>query len=171
MYHEHTHCIYQTIWSPHAPDIFASAAGDHSLKIWDTKCPRSIQTIMAHHNEILALDWNKYREGVLVTGSVDKSIKVWDLRFPDRELLCLSGHEYAIRRLKCSPHTPSIIGSVSYDMTLRLWDIDHSTNHHLLKVYNQHTEFVLGLDFNLHIPGQIATCAWDEEIVILQPHL
>lgn len=30
---------------------------------------------------------------------------------------------YAVRRLKSSPHQPGVVGSVSYDMSLRLWDV------------------------------------------------
>ncbi|CAG8565841.1 15462_t:CDS:2 [Funneliformis caledonium] len=114
------------------------------------------------------MDWNKYQENIIVTASSDKSVKVWDLRRPDRELLCLRGHEYAVRRVKCSPHNGNIIASVSYDMTMRIWDISRQTNP-LVNVYDGHSEFVVGLDFNLYIEGQIATCAWDENVHIFQP--
>ncbi|CAI2173617.1 14963_t:CDS:2 [Funneliformis geosporum] len=166
---EHTNCIYNTIWSPNNPDLFGSASGDNTVKIWDTKLPHSIQTIQAHPNfETLSMDWNKYQENVIVTASSDKSIKLWDLRRPDRELLCLQGHEYAVRRVKCSPHNGNIIASVSYDMTMRIWDISRQNNP-LVNVYDGHSEFVVGVDYNLYIEGQIATCAWDENVHIFQP--
>ena len=38
---------------------------------------------------------------------------VKDLRNPDRELLTLRGHNYAIRRLKASPHKEGILASSS----------------------------------------------------------
>ena len=66
------------------------------------------------------MDWNKYQENMIITGSTDKSIKVWDLRRSDHELLCLRGHEYAVRRVKCSPHDGNIIASASYDMTMEI---------------------------------------------------
>lgn len=147
--------------------MFGSASGDQTIKIWDAKVPRSVQTVHAHHNEILSLDWNKYQENVLVSGSVDHTVKVWDLRNTSCEVVCLRGHEYAIRRVKCSPHQGNIIASASYDMTMRLWDT-MSVNS-LLDVHDLHTEFVLGVDFNLYVEGEIATCAWDENIHILHP--
>jgi peroxin-7 len=166
---EHTNCVYNTIWSPYNSDLFGSASGDQTIKIWDIKLPHSIQTIIAHPGfEILSMDWNKYQENMIITGSTDKSIKVWDLRRSDHELLCLRGHEYAVRRVKCSPHNGNIIASASYDMTMRIWDISRQSNP-LMEVYDGHTEFVLGLDFNLYIEGQIATCAWDENVHIFQP--
>ncbi|TPX67074.1 hypothetical protein SpCBS45565_g04042 [Spizellomyces sp. 'palustris'] len=164
---EHTHCIYQTAWSPTSGDIFASASGDHTLKVWDVRQPRSVQTVRAHNAEILALDWNKYHQNTLVTGSVDHSVKVWDLRFPDREAMVLLGHDYAIRRVKCSPHSGNIIASASYDMTMRIWDTAMGGNR-LAHVHDQHTEFVLGVDMSMFFEGQVATCAWDELINVIQ---
>ena len=73
----------------------------------------STATIKAHNFEILTCDWNKYNENIVVTGSVDKTIKIWDLRNPEQELNVLKGHTYGVRRVKCSPHDESVIGSCS----------------------------------------------------------
>jgi peroxin-7 len=162
---EHQNCIYQTIWSPHAGEIFASASGDHTVKLWDIRQPRSVQTIIAHQNEVLALDWNKYQRDQIVTSGVDKSIKSWDLRSPYLPIVELQGHGYAVRRLKCSPHDGNLVGSVSYDMTMRLWDLSLGQQ---VFVHDMHTEFVLGLDFNLFQRGSVATCGWDESVHLLQ---
>ncbi|TPX59371.1 hypothetical protein PhCBS80983_g02557 [Powellomyces hirtus] len=164
-WHEHTHCIYQTVWSPTSGETFASASGDHTAKIWDVRQPRSAQTIRAHNAEVLALDWNKYHPNMIVTGSVDHCIKTWDLRFPDREVRLLQGHEYAVRRVKCSPHSGDIVVSASYDMTMRVWDTA-VPNRPMVHVHDLHTEFVLGIDMSMFFEGQIATCAWDEQITV-----
>ncbi|KAJ3120144.1 peroxisomal targeting signal 2 receptor, partial [Physocladia obscura] len=158
---EHQNCVYQTAWSPHLAEMFASASGDMTVKLWDIRGPRSMKTFQAHGNEVLALDWNKYDPNCLVTAGVDHSIKVWDLRNTAQEVMTLRGHEYAIRRLKCSPHVKSVIGTVSYDMTMRVWDTTRGYNS-LVHMHEMHTEFVVGLDFNMFVPGQVATCAWDE---------
>ncbi|KAJ3043201.1 peroxisomal targeting signal 2 receptor [Rhizophlyctis rosea] len=161
---EHSNCIYVTTWSPTDTHIFASASGDNTIKVWDTRLPTSIQTIPAHPAEILALDWNKYQPGVLVSGSVDHTIKVWDIRFPSRERNILRGHEYAVRRVKCSPHRGNVVVSTSYDMTMRVWDMEKGVP---VFVHDAHTEFVLGVDLNIFFEGQIATCAWDESVHIV----
>ncbi|KAI9024349.1 WD40-repeat-containing domain protein [Phycomyces nitens] len=166
---EHTHCVYSTAWSPYNPTMLASASGDQTVKIWDTKSPRSIQTIHAHNNEILSVDWNKYQDHTFVTGSVDCSIKVWDMRRPDRELISLAGHEYAVRRVKCSPHRPNVIASAAYDMSVRFWDTAAPPGNNLMGVHDPHTEFVLGVDFNLYVEGQVASCAWDESVHVFVP--
>ncbi|KAF9585182.1 peroxisomal targeting signal 2 receptor [Lunasporangiospora selenospora] len=162
----HSHCVYSAMWSPHSPTLFASCSGDHTVKLWDTNSPMPVQTILAHGNEVLSLDWNKYQDHTVVTGSVDHTIKVWDLRRPDRELNCLRGHEYAVRRVKCSPHSGALVASTSYDMTMRIWDI---TTSDMIEIHDSHTEFVLGVDFNLYRDRQIATCAWDENIHVFEP--
>ncbi len=90
------YCVYSTIWNPTSNDLFASASGDHTLKIWDVNDVASVQTIRGHTNyEILTCDWNKYNENILVSGSVDKTIKVWDIRNPDQGLFVL--HSLTIR--------------------------------------------------------------------------
>ncbi|SAM09444.1 hypothetical protein [Absidia glauca] len=166
---EHTHCVYSTAWSPYNPTLLMSGSGDQTVKIWDTKSPRSAQTIFAHNNEVLSVDWNKYNPDMLVTGSVDKTIKVWDLRNSSREVICLPGHEYAVRKVKCSPHRANIISSASYDMSVRFWDINAPPGQNMIDVHDAHTEFVLGVDWNLYVEGQVATCAWDENVHIFVP--
>lgn len=162
---EHTHCIYQAIWCPQSADIFATAAGDTLVKTWDVRSPRSSATFRAHTTEVLSLDWNKYNPNVVATGSVDHSIKVWDLRHTGKEVMVLTGHDYAVRRVKFSPHSGDIVASVSYDMTARWWDISR-THNNLIYGHDGHTEFVMGLDMNMFFPGRVATCAWDETVHI-----
>ncbi|ORY17722.1 WD40 repeat-like protein [Rhizoclosmatium globosum] len=144
---EHAACVYSTVWSPHSPDRFASASG----------------ILLAHTNEVLSLDWNKYDPNCLVTAGVDHSVKVWDIRNTSKDLLTLRGHDYAVRRVKCSPHAGNIVASAGYDMTMRMWDTSRGFNN-LVRVHDRHTEFVLGVDFSLFVKGLVATCAWDETV-------
>ncbi|KAJ1334423.1 hypothetical protein BSLG_007578 [Batrachochytrium salamandrivorans] len=147
---EHTGCIYQTTWSPSHADIFASV-GDQTAKIWDVRLPRSVQSIHAHNAEVLALDWGKYQKDTIVTGSVDSTVRVWDLRYPQKAIAVLAGHEYAVRRVKCSPHQGNIIGSASYDMTARFWDWGQHQNggmyqHTMYTMITKHTNIPIKND-------------------------
>jgi len=147
---EHGRGVYCVSWCPVRPQVFASASGDHTLKIWNTG--------------VLTCDWNKYNEFILVSGSVDKTMKIWDIRNPNRELGVLRGHDYAIRRLKCSPHKESVILSCSYDLSLMLWNT--ALDNPLVHRYDHHTEFVVGVDFNIFREGEMASCSWDECVVV-----
>ena len=112
-FREHSKCIYSVQWHTRHADQFASTSGDCTLKLWDTNSKRSSLTIQAHNFEVLTCDWNKYNEFLISTGSVDKSIRTWDIRNPRAPVTVLEGHEFAVRRLKCSPHHANVIASAS----------------------------------------------------------
>ncbi|CEF99490.1 G-protein beta WD-40 repeat [Ostreococcus tauri] len=160
---EHAYCVYAAEWSPHHADIFASASGDCLLKIWDVRQPHATLSVPVHDYEALCCDWNKWNDSVIATGSVDKTVKLWDIRNPSRELRTLVGHEYAVRRVKCSPHSESIVYTCSYDMSVAMWDTK-APGEPLLNRWTHHTEFAVGLDTSCLIDGLIASCGWDEMV-------
>ncbi|XP_069090751.1 peroxisomal biogenesis factor 7 isoform X2 [Pleurodeles waltl] len=163
----HQGVIYSTVWSPHIPGCFASASGDQTLRIWDVKSPGSKLVIPAHEAEILSCDWCKYDEKLLVTAAVDCSLRGWDLRTVRQPVFDLRGHSYAVRRVKFSPFHATILASCSYDFTVRLWDFSKPES--LLETIEHHSEFACGLDLSLHVPGQVADCAWDETVKVYTP--
>ncbi|SCV67477.1 BQ2448_5088 [Microbotryum intermedium] len=154
--------------------------------------------IPAHSTEVLSLDWNKYQPHLIATGSVDRTIRIHDLRMagqknpafapshvpvmqPTSTVATLLGHEYAVRRVAWSPHSPNVLGSTSYDMTARIWTIDaghlgaagpNTTlfasagmgGGRLVRIYDGHTEFVVGQSWSLFEEGVVATCSWDQEV-------
>ncbi|KAJ8008999.1 hypothetical protein DPEC_G00084250 [Dallia pectoralis] len=164
----HEGVIYSTVWSPHIPGCIASASGDGTLRVWDVKTGRCRLVIPAHKAEVLSCDWCKYDQNVVVTGAVDCSLCVWDLRNIREPLSRLLGHSYAIRRVKFSPFNQTVLASCSYDFTVRLWDYSRHEQP-LLEMLEHHSEFVCGLDFNLHIPNQVVDCSWDETVKIYTP--
>jgi peroxin-7 len=78
------------------------------------------------------------------------------------------------------PHSPSLLASASYDMTARIWDVDHPSaslssvasrlgqpqgmGGALKKVHDAHTEFVVGLAWGLFQEGLVASTAWDMSV-------
>jgi peroxin-7 len=76
----------------------------------------------------------------------------------------LTGHSYGVRRLKCSPHDPNVIGTVSYDMSVGIWNT--KAPYPRIQNANQHREFVFGIDFSLFVEGLVATCSWDRRVNI-----
>jgi peroxin-7 len=166
---EHAYCVYASVWSPQHADIFATASGDCTLKIWDVRQPHSTLTIPAHEYEILSCDWNKYNDCVIATGSVDRSVKLWDIRNPNRELAVMPGHQYAVRRVKCSPHAENVVYSASYDMTLAMWDwkvAASGAGDPMLRRWAHHTEFAVGLDCSVLREGLLGSCGWDEMVYV-----
>lgn len=162
---KHQGCVYQATWHPSNEKLFASCAMDGVLKLWDISSPKaSIAAVPAHQEEILSCDFNKYVEHI-ATASIDKKIKIWDLRKLDAPVKELIGHRHPVRKVKFSPHENSIVGSASYDMNVNIWDLNDAAAP-LKFVHQQHTEFAIGLDFNLYNKRQIASCAWDGRALV-----
>lgn len=194
---EHAYCVYAAVWSPQHAEVFATASGDCTLKIWDTRHNHSSLTIPAHEYEILCCDWNKYNDCVVATGSVDKTVKLWDVRNPSRELAVVRGHQvrvvfptpsptmiilfggaygltpflsffsqsqYAVRRVKCSPHAENVVYTASYDMSIGMfdWQVAANGGDPTVKRWGHHTEFAVGLDASCLREGLLGSCGWDE---------
>lgn len=49
----------------------------------------------------------------------------------------------------------------------RIWDFKVGSDP--LETIKHHSEFVYGLDFNLHVAGQIADCGWDSLVHVFSP--
>ncbi|KAF0701312.1 Aste57867_8162 [Aphanomyces stellatus] len=172
----HTGPVNNAVWSTRETNLLASCSRDGALKLWDLLAPtQAVGHIAAHAQEVLALDWNKYNPNQLVSGSVDATIKVWDIRNPSMEVRLLRGHQLPVRRIKCSPHDEHLIGSTSYDMSVRLWNTQAVHPHVVryvipasttIQCANHHSEFVMGLDFSLFVPGIVASCSWDRRVVL-----
>lgn len=81
--------------SPHHADVFLSASGDTSVRLWDLRQPAPTLLLPAHAFEVLCADWCKYSDCIIATGSIDKTVKIWDVRRPQRELATLIGHRCA----------------------------------------------------------------------------
>lgn len=162
---EHGCCLYCATWNPSAAEVFATASGDCTVKIWDTRQPFSTLTMPVHDYEVLTCDWNKYNDCLLATGSVDKTIRVWDVRNPSQPLNIIAGHSYAVRRVKWSPHSETVLYSCSYDMTLAMWDMA-APQEPLVRRWDQHSEFVVGLDVSSLVDGLIASTGWDEWVYV-----
>ncbi len=51
--------------------------------------------------------------------------------------------------------------SCSYDMSVKLWDVA-APEDALLRNWDHHTEFAVGIDFSTLVDGQVASTGWDE---------
>lgn len=178
----HGGCVYACGWSPHNPDLLATACGDGHLRLFDLRTPaQQASATVPVGGEVLCLDWNKYRPMTIATGSTDRVIKTWDLRNAlakpanniatpvelGTPIAAILGHEYAIRKVAYSPHSPQLLASASYDMTARVWDTDAAAmgggKGAMRKVHDAHTEFVVGVAWSLFQEGLVASTAWDGE--------
>ncbi|WFD06602.1 peroxisomal targeting signal 2 receptor [Malassezia vespertilionis] len=165
-------------WSPHHPALLATASGDGSAHIVDLRAAGGSGSAkhvlsMSVGGEVLSLDWNKYRQMTLATGSTDRTIKIWDGRgnaASMAERAVVVGHNYAVRDVAWSPHEAGMLASASYDMSVRIWNVDEAVATGQVpmlntpkKVYPMHKEFASGVAWSLFQPGMLASTSWDME--------
>ena len=159
----HSGIAYEAKFSPKSPSVMGSVGGDGKILFHDFKVGRVVQTISAHDAEILCLDFNKYREHLVATGSVDSQIKVFDARKSDLPVHAFSGHQLAVRRVKFSPHSDSLLCSCSYDTSVKLWSLSSGS---LVASHEHHGEFAIGIDFSNFQRDLVASTGWDRQLAV-----
>ena len=90
-------------------------------------------------------------------------MQVWDVRNPSAPTAVLLGHSYPVRKLAFSPHVEPLLLSCSYDMTVRLWDVAAGEDP-LINVWQHHSEFAVGVDWDVLSEGMVASCGWDATV-------
>lgn len=113
--------VYQSVWSPHSPNNFITASGDGVLQLWDLNVNNQKPQIYlsASDNELLTCDWAKYHPTLVVTAGGDCTIRGWDLRKYTSPLFQIEDHGHAVKKVKFSPYSPTVLASTGYDMSLR----------------------------------------------------
>ena len=99
-----------------------SGSDDETLKVWDLRSGRCMQTLRGHINwgfefafvlAVAAVD-----EQRVVSASNDKTLKLWDLR-SGRCMQTLSGHSGGVNAIAVVDEQRVVSGS--FDNTLKLW--------------------------------------------------
>ena len=169
--HAHSKELYEASWSPFSPFHLGTCSGDCTMKFWDTRQVSSMSQssapamAAASKGPVLSMDWNKY-SNMVASSCADKSISIWDIRRLDTELCSLHGHVAAVRKLRFSPFSKNFLFSGGYDFCCCLWDINKIATkgndcNPLVHRYHHHTEFVIGLDWNLFHKNLVASCGFD----------
>ena len=73
-YFEHLKSINYIRWSPDGI-IFASSSNDHSIKLYNIRCNKSIQNINGHNNSVTSISFHPSKK-YLVSCSLDSTIKI-----------------------------------------------------------------------------------------------
>ena len=66
-------------WSPYDERRFASASYDSSVKLWDVRSNKPLQTVQVHSGSVLSIDWATAQEALL-SGGQDAVLKqtLWE---------------------------------------------------------------------------------------------
>ena len=75
----------------------------------------------------------------------------------------LSGHGLAVRKIASCPHSGNLLASASYDMSVRIWDLDLGR---AVAIWDGHTEFAYGVDWSLFGEGWVGSVGWDGRVFV-----
>ncbi|KAL6715097.1 peroxisomal targeting signal 2 receptor [Lecanora helva] len=125
--------LYDLSWSESHENQVLVAAGDGSIKLFDVGLDQfPISSWKEHNREVFAVHWNLVAKDTFCSSSWDGTIKVWN---PTRSqsLLTIPTHSCTYS-VAFSPHSPSILTSVSSDSHLRIFDLrtPSSASNHLI---------------------------------------
>lgn len=175
---EHDSVVEDVCWHRLNENLFGSVSDDKRLKIWDMKnTSRSIYTVDAHTEEILALDFSPFNENLLVTSSVDKTAALWDMRSLKECVHVFRSHKDEVNCVKFSPHHEALFATGSGDRRIIIWDITRIQDQlseeelkdgpaEMLFLHGGHTAKVSDLDWNKNEKLMLASVAEDNIIQI-----
>jgi peroxin-7 len=166
----HESMVYAATWNKAKPGMVLSVSADKTFRIWDinsnsslSNSPATIYASQPGQSDILCCDWDKNDPNVFLLGYASGLIEMREARNFNKPLKTFeNAHDYAIKRVRFSPHLKYIFSSVSYDMITKIW---HPTQG-LIAHSKNHSEFAYSVDFDPLIPNRIADCGWDRRVVI-----
>jgi WD40 repeat protein/DNA replication protein DnaC len=116
----HEGSVYSVAISKEA-GMIVSGSSDKTIKLWDIKTGRLINTLKGHTGWVYSVAISK-EAGMIASGSGDETIKLWDIR-TGRLINTLKGHTGSVSSVAISKEA-GIIASGSSDETIKLWDIN-----------------------------------------------
>eukprot|EP00501_MAST-03F_sp_TOSAG23-6_P000877 GSMAST32.ASY1.ANO1.913.1 assembled CDS len=109
--------------------FFHYVSFDHTVKVWDIKTGRCINTLAGHHGEISSTQFN-FAGDLCISGSIDRTCKIWDVatykkyifsQYIGRCVQTLRGHNDEILDV-CFNETGSKLVTASADGTSRVYN-------------------------------------------------
>ncbi|ELR04402.1 peroxisomal targeting signal 2 receptor [Pseudogymnoascus destructans] len=132
--------LFDTAWSEAHENQVAVGCGDGSVKLFDISVPQfPVQSWQEHKREVFSVFWNLVAKDTFASSSWDGTIKIWSPHRP-QSLTTLPTHSCTYSTA-FSPHSPSVLSSVSSDSHLRIFDLRTPTSaaNHLVSSIPIHT--------------------------------
>jgi WD40 repeat protein len=127
-----------------SPDgvMLASGSDDNTVKLWDVKAGRLIDTLEGHRWGVTSVAFSP-DGSILASGGGDITVKLWDVK--DSKLIAtLEGHKDDVRSVAFS-RDGAMLASGSMDNTVKLWDVK---NRKLIATLDGHTGGVNSVAFS-----------------------
>jgi histone-binding protein RBBP4 len=167
--------------------VIATRGPSPEIYIWDlTKhpsfpteesspfCPQGV--CIGHSAEGYGLAWSQHQEGHLISGSEDCTIHLWDIQAAIgkndtgtqiKPLSVFSSHSKTVEDVDWHPRDPNLIGSVSDDRCIMIWDVrEKNPTKPVHRVSNAHDDDVNCMSFNPVNEFVLATGSADQAVAI-----
>ncbi len=128
----HVHCVSALCWagsSSGGSGLLASGGWDHSVRLWDLSTGRAVATYNGSKAVYAVAAAPGGSGAVLAFGGADSAVRVWDVRARG-ETLSVKGYTAGdgwVSQLAWRPGggggSEHHVASVSYDGSMRLWDL------------------------------------------------
>ena len=111
--------VNDVAWSPDGARI-ASAAGDHTVQVWDAADGGHVFTYLGHASSVVdAVAWSPDGTRIVSAGN-DQTVQVWDAA-DGGHVFTYRGHTAAVLAVAWSPNGTRI-ASAAGDHTVQVWD-------------------------------------------------
>jgi histone-binding protein RBBP4 len=130
---------------------------------------------IGHSKEGYSMEWSPHNQGILATGSEDTTVKLWDVNVAleskatpgtqIKAMTTLTGHTDVVEDVDWHATTPNLLGSVSDDKTIRIWDTKNPQKE-FAKIENAHDEDINCISFNPINDFVFATGSADKTVAI-----
>jgi histone-binding protein RBBP4 len=168
--------------------VVASRGPSPEIYIWDLSkhpsfpsddsspfCPQGV--CIGHAKEGYGLAWSTHTEGHLISGSEDKTLALWDINSAIcsksetgtqiKPLSIFSGHTAVVEDVDWHERDPNMVGSVSDDRSLMIWDVrEKNAKEAAHVVQNAHGGDVNCIAFNPINEFVLATGSADKTVAI-----
>lgn len=116
----HNQCLSVPTNSCYNHNLFISASGDGTIKIWQLSRLKSLQTLTGHLDQVCSIVVSP-TQPLLVSGSADHTVKLWNLNTGEL-IKTLTEHSDRVSSVAMSPDGKWLASS-SDDGIIYLWDI------------------------------------------------
>jgi len=160
---EHSQEVYGVHWSQTRNEqLILSASWDKTIKLWDIKHPRSIQSFLGHEGVCYSAVWSPLIPQCFASTSGDQTFRVWDSRKPYMAVIIKAGHDSEILTCDWSKYDRNIILTGAADCSIRGWDL-RNTKHYIFQL-NGHNYAVRRIKCSPFEGGKLASCSYDFSI-------
>jgi coronin-1B/1C/6 len=154
---------------------YAGAGGGGPVVVWSLNNPCRLPIVtpalLVHKDVVLDFEFSPFNSNLLATSSEDTHVKVSAI--PEgglksnltESVVDLEGHERKVNLIHWHPTASNILASASYDLTLKVWDVERQLAAHTI---TDHSDTIYSFDWN-HDGSLLCSTSKDLSLRVFDP--